>query len=191
MPAAPGITFRGGQTSDEFNFAGATYKWNDNLATGYNYGNLDEFYKQHIFTVLHTLPLGDKQSLKSDIRYARSTDEGSSNVDNKAFGAMFTYALGGHAFGLGYQSMSGDTGYAYINGTDPFLVNYVQIGDFAARTKSWQARYDYNFAAMGIPGLTFMTRYLSGDNVDLGAGRPKARNGNATPTSPTSSRTAR
>ncbi|MFC4862030.1 OprD family outer membrane porin, partial [Pseudomonas sp. MAHUQ-62] len=29
----------------------------------------------------------------------------------------------------------------------------------------------YNFAAVGIPGLTFMTRYLSGDGVELGAGR--------------------
>ncbi|MBT8765146.1 OprD family porin [Metapseudomonas boanensis] len=173
---ARGITVRGGQTSDEFNFAGATYKWSDSLATGYNYGNLDEFYKQHIFTVLHTLPLGDKQSLKSDLRYARSTDEGTSNIDNKAFGAMFTYALGGHAFGLGYQSMSGDTGYAYINGTDPFLVNYVQIGDFANKDeKSWQARYDYNFASIGIPGLTFMTRYLSGDNIDLGAAKPEGK----------------
>ena len=173
---ARGIAFRGGQTSDEFNFAGATYKWNDSLATGYNYGNLDEFYKQHIVTVLHTLPLGDKQSLKSDLRYARSSDEGSSNIDNNAFGAMFTYALGGHAFGLGYQSMSGDTGYAYINGTDPFLVNYVQIGDFANKDeKSWQARYDYNFASIGIPGLTFMTRYLSGDNIDLGAAKPEGK----------------
>ncbi|WP_375738388.1 OprD family porin [Pseudomonas boanensis] len=173
---ARGITVRGGQTSDEFNFAGATYKWSDSLATGYNYGNLDEFYKQHIFTVLHTLPLADKQSLKSDLRYARSTDEGTSNIDNKAFGAMFTYALGGHAFGLGYQSMSGDTGYAYINGTDPFLVNYVQIGDFANKDeKSWQARYDYNFASIGIPGLTFMTRYLSGDNIDLGAAKPEGK----------------
>ncbi|MDH1107633.1 OprD family porin [Pseudomonas otitidis] len=173
---ARGITFRSGTTSDAFNFGGATYKWNDNLTTGYNYGNLDDLYKQHIFTLVHTLPLGDKQSLKSDIRYARSTDEGTSNVDNKAFGAMFTYALGGHAFGLGYQSMSGDTGYAYINGTDPYLVNYVQIGDFANKDeKSWQARYDFNFASVGIPGLTFMTRYLSGDNVDLGAGRPDGK----------------
>jgi hypothetical protein len=31
-------------------------------------------------------------------------------------------------------------------------------------------RYDYDFAALGVPGLTFMTRYLSGDNVDRGAG---------------------
>lgn len=169
--AGRGFTGTGGVTSDEFNFAGVAYKWNDQLTTAYNYGALDNFYKQHILNAVHLLPLGDKQSLKSDLRFARSTDDGQTNVDNKAFGAMFTYALGGHAFGLGYQKMSGDTGYAYIGGTDPFLVNYVQIGDFAFKDEqSWQARYDYNFAALGIPGLTFMTRYLSGDNVDRGAG---------------------
>ncbi|MDH4561082.1 OprD family porin [Pseudomonas sp. BN411] len=174
--AARAITVRSGTTSDKFNFGGASYKWTDNLVTGYHYGELQDFYKQHYFSAVHTLPLADKQSLKSDLRYARSTDDGTSNVDNKAFGAMFTYALGGHAFGLGYQSMSGDTGFAYINGTDPFLVNYVQIGDFANKDeKSWQARYDYNFASIGIPGLTFMTRYLSGDNIDLGAGREEGK----------------
>ena len=169
--AARGFTGTGGVTSDEFNFAGASYKWNSQLTTSYNYAELEDFYKQHILNAVHVLPLGEGQSLKSDLRFARSTDDGTTNVDNKALGAMFTYTLSGHSFGLGYQKMSGDTGYAYINGTDPFLVNYVQIGDFAFKDeKSWQARYDFNFASIGIPGLTFMTRYLSGDNVDLGAG---------------------
>ncbi|MBS7661273.1 outer membrane porin, OprD family [Pseudomonas lalucatii] len=134
-----------------------------------------------MFNLVHVLPIADKQSLKSDLRYARSTDDGSSNVDNKAFGALFTYALGFHSFGLGYQKMSGDTGYAYINGSDPFLVNYVQIGDFANKDeKSYQLRYDYNFAGLGIPGLTFMTRYLNGDNIDrlnaAGEGKEWERN---------------
>ena len=130
---------------------------------------------------MHVLPLGDKQSLKTDVRYARSTDDGLSNVDNKAFGAMVTYALSGHKFGLGYQKMSGDTGFAYVGGTDPFLVNYVQIGNFAAKDeKSYQARYDFDFASVGVPGLTFMTRFLSGDNIDRGAnvseGKERERN---------------
>ncbi|MNN74684.1 Porin-like protein NicP precursor [compost metagenome] len=92
-------------------------------------------------------------------------------------GGLFTYTLQGHSFGLGYQSMSGDTGYAYVgDSTDPFLVNYVQISDFANRDeKSWQARYDFNFATVGIPGLTFMTRYLSGDNVELGGTRAEGK----------------
>ncbi|WP_447591991.1 OprD family porin [Aquipseudomonas campi] len=166
-----GFTGTGGVTSDEFNFASLTYKWNNQLTTAYNYGGLDNFYKQHILNAVHVLPIAEGQSLKTDVRFARSTDDGTTNVDNKALGAMFTYSLGGHAVGLGYQKMSGDTGFAYINGTDPFLVNYVQIGDFAFKDeKSWQVRYDFNFASIGIPGLTFMTRYLNGDNVDRGAG---------------------
>lgn len=167
-----GITTTGGITTDAFDFIGGTYKLTNDLTAGYYYSNLDELYKQHAFNAVHVLPLGDKQSLKTDLRYARSTDDGNrSNVDNKALGAMVTYGLGGHAFGLGYQKMSGDTGFAYINGTDPFLVNYVQIGDFANKDeKSYQARYDFNFGSIGIPGLTFMTRYLTGDNVDRGRG---------------------
>ncbi len=171
--ASRGFTSSGGD-SDEFNFAGLSYKWNDQLTTTYNYGGLEDLYKQHILNLVHVWPIADKQSFKTDLRYARSTDDGDTNVDNKAFGAMFTYGLGGHAFGLGYQQMDGDTGYAYIGGTDPFLVNYVQIGDFANKDeKSWQARYDFNFASVGIPGLTFMTRYISGDNIDLAAGEGK------------------
>ncbi|MGV8675578.1 OprD family porin [Pseudomonas aeruginosa] len=166
----------GHASSDAFDFASLSYKWNDSLTTGYSYGRLDNFYRQHYFNLTHLLPLDDGQSLKSDLRYARSTDEGGSNVDNGAFGAMFTYGIGGHAFGLGYQRMSGDTGFAYVNGTDAFLVNFVQIGDFASKDeRSWQARYDYNFASLGIPGLTFMTRYLSGDDIDLGAGKAQGK----------------
>lgn len=172
-----GITTVGGSASDSFDFVGGSYKITKDLTAGYYYSNLDELYKQHSFNAVHVLPLGDKQSLKTDVRYARSSDDGNrSNVDNQAFGAMLTYGLDGHAFGLGYQKMSGDTGFAYINGTDPFLVNYVQISDFANKDeKSYQARYDFNFAAIGIPGLTFMTRYLTGDNVDRGRGVSEGR----------------
>ncbi|AOE85988.1 OprD family porin [Pseudomonas sp. TCU-HL1] len=169
------------KTSDRFDFAGASYKWSPNFSTGYHYGGLDGLYQQHYLTLNHLLPIAEGQSLKSDIRWAHSTDDGGSNVDNDAFGALFTYALGGHAFGLGYQRMSGDSGFANINGTDAYLVNLVQINDFGNEDeRSWQARYDYNFAALGIPGLTFMTRYLSGDNVDLrgaaGEGKEWERN---------------
>ena len=171
-----GIQFRGLNQSNEFIFAGGNYKLTNDLTAGYYYSNLEDMYKQHSFNLVHVLPLGDKQSLKADLRYARSTDDGQSNVDNKAFGAMVTYALSGHSFGIGYQQMDGDTGFAYVGGTDPFLVNYVQIGNFAAKDeKSWQARYDFNFASIGIPGLTFMTRYLTGDNIDRGAGVSEGR----------------
>ena len=44
------------------------------------------------------MPLARVRSFASrfftpDLRYARSTDDGNSNIDNNAFGAMFTLSL--------------------------------------------------------------------------------------------------
>ncbi|MDV7214310.1 OprD family outer membrane porin, partial [Azotobacter beijerinckii] len=37
-----------------------------------------------------------------------------------------------------------------------------------ARERSWQLRYDYNFVGLGVPGMTFMTRYIRGSNIEAG-----------------------
>jgi len=170
------ITFGSNTTSDEFLFAGGRYDWSPQLATSYYYGGLDGIYDQHNLSLVHVLPIGESQSFKTDLRYVRSTDDGGSNVDNDAFGALFTYKHGGHAFTGGYQHMSGDTGFAYVAGGDNALINLLQINDFGNQDeRSWQVRYDYDFAAMGIPGLSLMTRYVSGDNVDRGAGASEGK----------------
>lgn len=77
--------------SDRFDFAGGTYRWSERLSSSYHYANLEDFYRQHHLGVQHLLPLADDQSLKSDIRWARSTDEGGSRVNNRALNALFTY----------------------------------------------------------------------------------------------------
>ncbi|WP_052037648.1 OprD family porin [Pseudomonas sp. GM55] len=166
--AARNIQFGRKTSSERFDFAGVTYRWTPALSTAYHYGALDGIYQQHYLTLNHKLALTERQSLTSDIRWARSLDEGGSNVENSALGAMFTYSAIGHSVGLGYQRMSGATGFANLYGTDAYLINLVQINDFGNQDeRSWQLRYDYNFTALGIPGLTFMTRYLSGDEVSV------------------------
>lgn len=157
-------------TSGSFDLASLDYKWNDALTTGYNFGRLEDMYKQHIVTALHVLPLGDQRSLKTDLRVSKSSSDGDIRVDNKAFSGMVTYAFGFNKLGLGYQKMTGNTGYAYILGTDPFLVNYVANREFGAKDeKSWQVRHDYNFAGLGIPGLTMFNRYVKGAGADIGS----------------------
>lgn len=163
-------------TSNSFDLANLNYKWNDSLTTGYSYGRLQDLYKQHIVNAVHVLPLGDQRSLKTDLRASRSTDDGNYNVDNKAFSGMVTYNFGFNKLGLGYQKMTGDTGYAYVQGSDPFLVNFVANREFGAKDeKSWQVRHDYNFAGVGIPGLTMFNRYVKGTGADLGAGKSEGR----------------
>src|SRR5690606_40433721 len=35
---------------------------------------------------------------------------------------------------------------------------------------SWQVRHDFDFSAIGIPGLVSTVRYIRGNNVDTGGG---------------------
>ena len=162
--------FAGGISADHLDLVGLDYQFAKGFSGRYYAAELDDIYRQHFFGLLASQPLGSG-SLSADVRLMLSKDNGAANagkIDNQAFNAMLTYAIAGHKLGLGFQDMSGDTGYAYIDGSDPFLVNFVQINDFAnADERSWQARYDYDFGKVGVPGLSFMTRYIKGSDAQI------------------------
>ena len=163
--------------TSKFDFGSISYNWGDTgLKTAYHYGNLNNVYKQHILNGVYTHQITDNQAITADLRYAKTKEDGNSNIDNKAVSGLLSYKLGHSNFALGYQKMSGDTGYAYIAETDPFLTNYVQIRDFAATDeKSWQVRYIHDFASIGVPGLTLMTRYIRGTNIYMGANQSRGK----------------
>ncbi len=157
-------------TSDHFNMYGLDYKVNEHLTAQYHYSELEDIYRQQFVGLLASHPVGPGV-LSADVRLLKSEDAGSakaSHIDNRALGGMLTYSLGGHKFGAGWQRMNGDTSMPYLDGSNPYLVNYVQVNDFAnAQERSWQLRYDYDFKAIGINGLSFLTRYVNGDHIKV------------------------
>ncbi|MBV4490146.1 OprD family porin [Pseudomonas oryzicola] len=165
--------FGGSFSADNLDLAGLDYQFTDRITGSYHFAQLDDIYRQHFIGMLATQPWGPG-TFGADLRLAVSDDAGAGkagNIDNTTINGMLSYALGGHKVSAAWQQLSGDSAFPYVDGADPYLVNFVQINDFAnADERSWQARYDYNFAALGIPGLTFMTRYISGDNVSRAAG---------------------
>ena len=164
----------GKATSDAFDFAGGSYAINPQLAVSYYYGNLDNIYRQHFAGLVHSMPLAGGFSLRSDLRYYDSSgdgDERAGNIDNRNFNGMFTLGHGGHKLSAGWQLQSGDSAFPVINGGAAYVINLVTLHDFTrADEDSWQLRYDYNFAAHGLPGLSFMTRYVDGRNVVTASG---------------------
>lgn len=153
---------------DNFDFAGGTYAFNPQLAASYYYGDYDNVYKQHFGGLVWTLPLGEGVSLRSDLRYFNSQDQGdnTSKIDNDMYQGMFTLGVAAHKFSLGYQNLDGDGNFPVIAGSDPFSVNLVTYYTFQqAETDAWQVRYDYDFASVGVPGLALMARYVNGDNI--------------------------
>ena len=159
----------GAATSDAFDFVGGSYAINPQLAISYYYGQLDEIYRQHYIGLVHNQALPGGFSLRSDVRYFDSGGDGSQRagkIDNRNFNGMLSLSHGAHKLSAAWQSQSGESAFPYLNGGAAYVVNLVTLHDFTrAGEDSWQLRYDYDFAALGIPGLTFMTRYVDGRNV--------------------------
>ncbi|MCK9533570.1 MAG: OprD family porin [Pseudomonas sp.] len=161
---------KGGVTSNRFNYAGASYTFIPNLTGTYFYAELKDNYKQHHANLQYLTDLTDEIKLKADLRHFNSSDKGNTNVDNRLTSANFALGYQNHWLGLTYQNSSGKTGLPILGGaTDPWVANIATYHIFIrAKEDSWQARYDYSFADLGLPGLKFMARYISGDDFNIG-----------------------
>lgn len=166
------IAYYKGQTSDHFDFAGGRYEVNPELALTYFYADLDDIYRQHYLALMHQWPLAEGVRLTSDLRYFDSRSHGAEKagkIDNSNANGMLTLGVGAHKFGVAYQHISGDGEFPFPLGSDPWVVNLSTYNLFnRPEQRSWQTRYDFDFARVGIPGLSFMTRYIKGYNVNEG-----------------------
>jgi imipenem/basic amino acid-specific outer membrane pore len=159
-------------------FVGGKYAVTDTLGVAFYAAKLEDIWNQYYGNVNYTLPLSDDQSLAFDVNLYRTLDEGSSeagSINNTTWSASAAYSfLAAHTVTVAYQKVDGDTPFDYIGigdnnrgGDSIFLANSVQYSDFnGPGEKSWQVRYDLNMTPYGVPGLSFMARYLNGDDID-------------------------
>ncbi|OEC36698.1 outer membrane porin, OprD family [Pseudomonas cuatrocienegasensis] len=171
--ASPNRRFNGAATTSHLAYVGGDYQFSNNLSLRAYHAEVAELYQQDSLAALHTLPLG-KGVLTSDLRSFFSREHGSARagtVDNRNLSALFAYHLGGHTLSLGYMHASGDTATPYISGTELMGMSELTMSsDFLnAKERTWQAIYDYDFSAAGVPGLKSRLRYVRGDNIELAA----------------------
>lgn len=88
-------------------------------------------------------------------------------IDTTAYSLSGKYRIDAQAFTLAYQKIHGDTPFDFVGGDSIYLANSIKYADFnGPGERSWQARYDLDLGALGIPGLSFMARYVSGRGID-------------------------
>ncbi|MBV4522753.1 OprD family porin [Pseudomonas sp. SWRI74] len=173
--------------SNGINIFGASYAFTDNFTGAFAASDAEDYFKKYYVNLNYTLPINDDQSLNFDLNgYKTKGDDrgdqvmalgsvedggdGVAGVDNNLWSLAAAYSIGAHKFTLAYQQSSGDNAYYYgVDGNSTiFVSNSIQISDFVGREeKSYQARYDINMATYGVPGLSFMTRYVMGNNIKV------------------------
>jgi imipenem/basic amino acid-specific outer membrane pore len=159
-----------GATADSISYFGATYGITDSLVTSFYASEVQDNWRQYYANVNYGIDLGNDQAVAVDFNIYRTNDYGdarSGEIGNTTFSLAPSYTLGAHKFTVAYQQVRGDTPFDYVGGDSIFLANSVQYGDFnAAGEKSYQVRYDINMSTLGVPGLSFMARYVTGSGMD-------------------------
>ncbi|MFV3385000.1 OprD family porin [Pseudomonas sp. NY15364] len=159
-----------GVEGGDFNFAGGEFRFNaNNTMVGLWHARLEDIYKQSYLQLTHSQPVGD-WVLGANLGYVTGKDEGAAkagDLDNKVYQGALSAKKGNNTFTVTYQKMGGDTKFMRVDGASGgTLVNDGFTNAFdAPNERSWQLRHDYNFAGLGVPGLTLMNRYTSGSNI--------------------------
>lgn len=167
---------------------GGSYSFTDDLSAALYYSDVEDSFKKYYGNLNYTFGISEGQSLNFDFNiYKTDYDKEYTNTgkseDNTIWSLAAAYNLGAHTVTAAYQKSHG--GYTFINddgdaetrgydygvdgGGTVWLANSVQRSDFNSKDeKSWQLRYDLDFADFGVPGLKFMARYISGSGADTG-----------------------
>lgn len=165
------------QRADHLDFAGGKYSPTKGVSLSLYVAQLDDIWNQYYGNLNLVKSLSSTQALTLDANLYRTRDTGAAKagpIDNTAYSLAAAYSLGPQTFTLGWQRIDGNTPFDYVGlgdngrvGGGLFLGNAAMFSDFnAPNERSWQARYDLNFKTLGVPGLSLMTRYIKGTDID-------------------------
>lgn len=154
-------------------FGGAVWNATPKLQASYFYGVVHDIYRQQYYGLAHTTDLGNGYGLRADVRWFDNKEDGealSGDIDNRALSTGLTLTKGPHRATVVYQRMFGESIFPTLNGYIPqfYLLNWANQPFMRPQERSWGVGYGYDFAAMGVPGLTFNTRYIKGTDIKRG-----------------------
>lgn len=163
--------------ADHLDFSGGKYSPVKGVSLSLYAAQLDDIWNQYYGNLNLVKLLSSTQSLTFDANLYRTLDTGAAKagpIDNTAYSLAVAYTQGPQTLTLGWQRIDGDTPFDYVGfgdngrvGGGLFLGNASMFSDFnAPNERSWQARYDLNFKTLGVPGLSLMTRYIKGSDID-------------------------
>lgn len=170
------LTYGGAVDASSVDYLGGSYRISDGLSTTLFAARLDDVWNQYYAGLNYMLPLTDARALLFDFNLYDTRDSGKAlagNIDNTTWSLSAAYAMGAHKLTVAYQQVDGDEPMDYIamdggnSGDSVWLANSLQYADFnGPNEKSYQLRYDIDMTSYGVPGLSFMARYVTGRDID-------------------------
>ena len=161
---------------------GAKYNFTDKLNASYYGIDVKDKLERHFTNVNYSKALPNDANLTLDFSgYHTDWEEDAitdshattdmSNRQNSIWAVSANYSKDVHSILLAYQDNAGNTGYDYAYNADGFQSIYLPnsyLSDFIGNDeKSLQLQYVYNFKNHGVPGLTWVSAFVYGWDIDV------------------------
>lgn len=166
--------YAAGIKADSISFLGGAYKLPAGSVTLYA-SELEDVWNQYFLGATYQKALNDPdQKIKAAFAGYSNNDTGKKiggDIDAHIASALVGYQYQNHTISVGYQQVFGNepfdwVGFSTIGGNSSIL-NAAQFATFSeAKEKSWQIKYEADFAPYGLPGLSLMARYIYGWDID-------------------------
>ena len=166
-------------------FGGASYQFNDQFSGAFYASNVENVLNKQYLGLNFKQPFATGQQLVLDFNgynsrlkrgYANELDTGRNNT---IWSLAASYIWDIHTFKLAWQQNNGSTGYNYggyrnrggvgDGGNTIWLANSYWSDFNGEDERSWQASYGLDLGGLGLPGLSWTTAYVNGDNIKTSA----------------------
>lgn len=175
--SAIGLTFTNSNATIDARsarYAGVSYQPAKGISLLAYGSQLEDIWNQYYLGGTYALPINDKTVFDTAVNVYRTLSEGSEKagpISNTTWSIAGGLSYGSHRIKLAYQQVDGDEAFDHQGAQGQYgqlwVANSVQYSDFnGPNEKSAQVRYDYDFAGVGMPGLSFMARYVTGWDID-------------------------
>ncbi|WP_101207761.1 MULTISPECIES: OprD family outer membrane porin [Pseudomonas] len=157
-------------SGSRISYLGATAKSPYGLTVSAYGSRFEDMWQQYYLGATHLA--GDRAhlALKTSLNYYRTRDQGEQHlgfIDNDAYSLAVTASHGAHGLTAAWQQVFGDEYFDYVwESTGNYMANSLYSDYNGPNEKSWQLRYDLDFAAYGIPGLTASLWHAKGWGID-------------------------
>ncbi|PWB33713.1 outer membrane porin, OprD family [Pseudomonas sp. SDI] len=164
--------------SRHLNWAGAAWAPVEGLTGSLYAAELKDIWNQYYADIDYTWQLSERVSLNPGLHYYHTQDTGDAllgKIDNNTYSAHFAVNVGYHSVTAVYQRVNGNTPFDYITQGDSVYLDNSQIySDFnGPNERSWKLKYSYDFAGLGLPGLSTAVSYSRGE-TDLTKADPNS-----------------
>jgi len=166
---------------DRVSYVGGTWAYSADGSASLFADQADDVWRQYYASIQQSAGRVEAVKLTGTANLYATRDAGAARqgpIDNRAYSLALSAQHGPHALLVGYQKITGDQFFDYVNETaGDYLINSMDVDYNAPHERSLQLRYTFDGKYANLPGFSTLLWAQQGWGADAGVSAAHYRAG--------------